>query len=90
MGAETGAVAMCRWHASAFRLSATASEAGRPQAKVLPGNEKFQPTHKEFAGILWQIYRSWIQCTVLRWHGAFFAAVNRYPWDNEDRMDTKY
>lgn len=35
----------------------------------------------------WQIYRSWIQCTVLRWHGAFFAAVNQYPWDNGDRAD---
>lgn len=36
---------------------------------------------------VWQIYRSWIQCTVLRWHGAFFAAVNQYPWDNGDRAD---
>ena len=55
MGAETGTVATCRWHASALQAISRGLRSGEDAGpEVLPGNEKFQPIHKGFAGILWK------------------------------------
>ena len=42
---------------------------------------------KSTVKIFWQIYRSWIQCTMLCRHGAFFAAFVLTPRDNGDGRD---
>ena len=38
-----------------------------------------------FGATCWQIYRSWIQCTMLCRRGAFFAEFLLTPRDNEDK-----